>query len=200
MNVNRLQAGLALASIALIAWAASGCGTSAPSRFYTLDSTARSSAAQSAHYGVMVGPVTVPLAVDRNQFVVQVAPNRVEIDEFNRWAAPLAEGIARAVVGDLAVLLGTPDVVVAPFANFEPAYRVSINVQRFESVPGESALLDAVWAVRLLASGDTHSGRTVAREAVEGPSYDAIAAAHSRAIAVMAADIAKVIERAERAE
>ena len=72
------------------------------------------------------------------QFVVQVAPNRVEVDEFNRWAAPLNDSIARAVAGDLAALLGTPDVATAPLANFNPAYRVTINVQRFESVSGEA--------------------------------------------------------------
>ena len=121
---------------------------SAPARFYTLDSTATADGAPAARYAVLVGPVSVPASVDRPQFVVQVAPNRVEIDEFNRWAAPLNDGIARAVAGDLAVLLGTPDVAVAPLANFNPAYRVTIDVQRFESVPGESVLVDAVWAVQ----------------------------------------------------
>ena len=80
--------------------------------------------------------------------MVQVAPNRVEVDEFNRWAAPLNDSIARAVAGDLAVLLGTPDVAVAPLANFNPAYRVTIDVQRFESIQGEAVLVDAVWAVQ----------------------------------------------------
>ena len=67
---------------------------------------------------------------------MQVAPNRVTVDEFNRWAAPLDESIARTVAGDLAVLLGTPRVATGPLANFEPAYRVTIDVQRFDSIPG----------------------------------------------------------------
>ena len=87
----------------------------------------------------MVGPVSIPAAVDQPQFVVQVAPNRVDVDEFNRWAAPLNDSIARAVAGDLVVLLGTPDVATAPLANFNPAYRVTIDVQRFESVQGQAA-------------------------------------------------------------
>ena len=76
-----------------------------------------------ARAAVMVGPVSIPAAVDQPQFVVQVASNRVEIDEFNRWDAPLNDSIARAVAGDLTVLLGTPNVAAAPFANFDPAYR-----------------------------------------------------------------------------
>jgi hypothetical protein len=144
----------------------------------------------------MVGPVSVPASVDRPEFVVQIAPHRVEVDEFNRWAAPLGEGIARTVAGDLAALLGTPDVATAPFANFDPAYRVTINVQRFDSVQGESALLEAVWTVRSTAGGATRSGRTLAREVLEGQGFDAFAAAHSRALARLSADIAAAIRAA----
>ena len=94
--------------LTLVAVAALGCST-APSHFYTLDSTATPNGAPVAHIAVTVGPVSIPAAVDQPQFVVQVASNRVEIDEFNRWAAPLGESIARAVAGDLTVLLGTPE-------------------------------------------------------------------------------------------
>ena len=184
--------------IALAAAAAAGCGTSAPSRFYTLASTA--TAAQGApgvaRVGIMVGPVSVPASVDRSEFVVQVAPNRVEIDEFNRWAAPLGESIARTVAGDLAVLLGTPDVATAPFANFDPDYRVTIDVQRFDSIQGGAVLVDAVWALRATAGGKTRSGHVVTREALQGEGFEAFAAAHSRALAKLSADIAAAIRAA----
>ena len=184
-----------LLSIAIVAVATSGCSTT-PARFYTLDSTAAPDGAPAAHTAVMVGPVSVPASVDQPEFVVQVASNRVELDEFNRWAAPLSDGIARAVAGDLMVLLGTPDVATSPMANFSPTYSVTINVQRFESTRSEGALLDAVWAVHQTAGGATRSGRTVAQEAVQGDGYDALAAAHSRALARMSGDIAAAI-RAE---
>jgi uncharacterized lipoprotein YmbA len=141
----------------------------------------------------MVGPVAVPAAVDRPEFVVQVAPNRVEVDEFNRWDAPLEDSIARAVAGDLSVLLNSPNVTSAPLADFSAAYTVTINVQRFESVKGQSALVDAVWAVRSAAGGQTRSGRTIAQEAVQGEGFDALAAAHSQAIAKVSGDIASAI-------
>ncbi|HVA39654.1 MAG TPA: PqiC family protein [Candidatus Binataceae bacterium] len=182
--------------IALMAAAASGCGTTAPSRFYTLDATAVSDGTAPVSYPIMVGPVSVPAAVDRPQFVVQAAPNRVDVDEFNRWAAPLNDAIAQVVAGDLVKLLGTPNVAAAPMANFDPAYRVTIDVQRFDSVRGQAALVEAVWTVRRTAGGETRSGRTVAREAVQGDGFDALAAAHSRALAKMSGDIAAAI-RAE---
>jgi uncharacterized lipoprotein YmbA len=185
-----------MVSIAIVAAAASGCGTSAPSRFYTLDPTALSDGAAPVSYPIMVGPVSVPAAVDRPEFVVQAAPNRVEVDEFNRWAAPLNDAVAQVVAGDLVKLLGTPNVASAPMANFVPAYRVTIDIQRFDSVPSQAALVEAVWTVHSTAGGETRSGRTVAREAVQGDGFDVLAAAHSRALAKMSGDIAGTI-RAE---
>jgi uncharacterized lipoprotein YmbA len=179
--------------IVLATSAAFGCSASAPARFYTLDSTATPNGTPMTSTAVMIGSVAVPAAVDQPQFVLQAASNRVEVDEFNRWASPLSDSIAHAVAGDLAVLLGTPDVAAAPFANFDPAYTVTIEVQRFASIPGEAAVVEAVWTVHKTAGGKPRSGRSVAREAVQGDSRDALAAAHSRALASISGDIATAI-------
>ena len=145
--------------IALVAAAAAACA-SAPARFYNLDSTAPPDGVAATRAAVMVGPVSVPASVDQPEFVVRAPPNHVEVDEFNRWAAPLNNGIAQAVAGDLVKLLGTPDVASAPMANFDPAYRVTIDVQRFDSVQGQSA-----WS--------TQSGRCTKRR-VERPARAAL--------------------------
>jgi uncharacterized protein len=190
MKTNRIHH---LISIVFVAVAVTGCASS-PSRFYTLNSTATGDGAPAANYTVVVGPVSIPALVDRPQFTVQVAPNRVAIDEFNRWAEPLNNNIARVVAGDLATLLGTPQVATAPLANFNPAYRVSIDIQRFDSVRGKSVRVEAVWVVhRTAPGGATCSGRTVASEPALGDSFDALAAAHSRALAKVSSDIAAVI-------
>ena len=184
-----------LISIVMMAVIAVGCST-APSRFYSLASTSTADGTPPTTAAVMVGPVTIPAAVDQPEFVVQVAPNRVEVNEFNRWVSPLSDSIARAVAGDLVVLLGTPEVANSQLANFVPDYRVTIDVQRFESIQGQAAVVEAVWTVRKAAGGEVRSGRTVARETVQGQDFDALAAAHSQAIAKMSIDIAAAI-RAE---
>jgi uncharacterized protein len=180
------------AVLGLIAGTLSGCGASATPRFYTLNPSAAPNGAPSVQTAVLVEPVSVPPAVDQPQIVVQVAPNRVEVEEFDRWDAPLAGSIARAVAGDLSVLLGNPNVATAPLANFNAAYTVTINVQRFQSVKGETALVDAVWVVRS-ATGTSRSGRTIAREAPQGQDFEALAAAHSKAITTLSGDIAAAI-------
>jgi len=185
-------------SIALLAVVTASCTTTATSRFYTLESTATADGApsSSAQGSVMIGPVTIPAAVDRPEFVIQVAPNRVEVEEFNRWVAPLSDSIARVVAGNLVVILATPDVATAPLANFNPAYLVTIDVQRFDSIRGQAAVLEAVWTVRKTATAEARSSRTTARETVQGQDFEALAAAHSRALAKLSSDIATAI-RAE---
>jgi len=178
--------------IGLMAVLAAGCST-APSRFYSLASTSTADGTPPTTAAVMVGPVTIPAAVDQPEFVVQVAPNRVEVNEFNRWVSPLSDSIARAVAGDLVVLLGTPEVANSQLANFVPDYRVTIDVQRFDSIQGQAAVVEAVWTVRKTAVGEVRSGRTVVRESVRGQGFDALAAAHSQAIAKMSGDIAAAI-------
>ena len=193
MKTWRLAFGVGVAAVLALAM---GCGSTAPSRFYTLGSTATSAGATAAPYAVIVGPVSIPASVDQPALVVQVAPNQVDLDDFNRWAGPLDDGIARTVAGDLSVMLGSPRVATAPLANFEPDYRVTIDVQRFDSIQGEAALIEAVWAVSPSAGGPTRSGRTVAREAVTGDGVDAFAGAHSRALAQVSRDIAAAIRSA----
>jgi uncharacterized lipoprotein YmbA len=91
-------------------------------------------------------------------------------------------------------MLGTPRVTQFPQgADANAEYRVAIEVQRFESVPGESATLDAVWTVRRMKDGQARTGRTTIREPVQDAQFDALAAAHSRAVARLSQDIAGAV-------
>jgi len=173
-----------------LAASVAGCGATAPARFYTLDPTAVADAGPVDRLVIVVAPVSIPAAVDRPQFVVQVAPHQVAIDEYHRWAAPLADNIAGTIAADLTVLLGVPNVATAPLVGLVATHRVTVDVQRFESAPGKEALVEAVWSVRKDKGGASTSGRTVAREATTGPEFEALAAAHSRALAKVSADIA----------
>lgn len=186
--------------VILSALAATGAGcASAPSKFYTL-SPAATPGAVAASYSVAVGPVSVPPAVDRPQIVVRLGPNQVAIDEFNRWASPLPNDIARVVAQNLVSLLGTPLVTLFPqSAAAGASYRVGIDVLRFESAPGEAATLDAVWTVRSAKGGQSRSGRTTLSEPVPDRSYAALAAGHSRALGRLSGEVAEAIRALDRA-
>jgi uncharacterized lipoprotein YmbA len=188
-------------TLCVLAAGTAGCA-SPPARFYTLSSTAAPASPPAAASGlsVAVGPVSIPAIVDLPQIVVSAGPNQVTLDEYNRWASPLQNNIARVVAENLVVLLGTPNVsLFQQSLNAGAEFRVAIEVQSFESAPGEAATLNAAWIVRRTKDGKAETGRTTVREPTTDKSYDALAAAHSRALARLSRDVADVIRAQARA-
>jgi uncharacterized lipoprotein YmbA len=138
--------------------------------------------------------VSVPAAVDRPQIVVSTGPNQVRVDDFNRWASPLQSNISRVVADNLVSILGTPRVTVFPQTLSASAdYQAAVAVQSFGSALGEAATLDAVWTVRRVKDGKLQTGRTTVREPAPERGYDALAAAHSRAVGCLSQDIAVAV-------
>jgi len=174
-----------------------GC-SSPPSNFYTLSATATPGPTPSK-LSVAVGPISVPSTIDRPQIVVSTGANQVSLDEFNRWASPVQDNLVRVVADNLAMILGTPRVTLYPTLAAGVDYRVQVEVRNFESIPGTSASLDAVWTVRRTKDGRTETGRTSVRETVEGSGYDALAAAHSRGVARLSENIADAVRALDRA-
>jgi uncharacterized lipoprotein YmbA len=171
-----------------------GCASTPPSRFYTLSSTSVAGTKASSDLSVAVGPVSIPAVVDQPQIVVTIGPNQVRLEEFDRWAVPLQGNIARVVAENLIVLLGTQRITVFPQSTSADAeYRAIIDVQRFESIPGEAAALDATWIVRRAKDGKTERGRTTVRETIPVKDFDALAAGHSRAAARLSQDIGDAV-------
>jgi uncharacterized lipoprotein YmbA len=192
----RRLAAIAIPCIVVIL--AAGCGSTLGSRFYTLSATPVP-AGTSSDLSVAVGSVTIPAVIDRPQIVVSAGPNQVRLDEFNRWASPLQSNISRVVADNLAAILGTPRVSLFPQTmNAAADYRVAIQVQSFDSAPGDAATLDAVWTVSRAKDGKSQTGRTAVREAAPQAGYDGVAAAHSRALARMSRDIADAIQALAR--
>jgi uncharacterized lipoprotein YmbA len=187
-----------IATILTLTAFVAGCASTPPARFFTLGATAPPATTTST-LSIAVGPVSVPAVVDRPQIVVNMGPNQVRLEEFNRWAAPLQSNIARVVADNLVLMLGTPRVTLfAQTLSADADYRAAIEVQSFESAPGEAAILDAVWTVRRTKDGKAETGRTTVREAVQEKGYDALAAAHSRALARLSRDIADAVRALER--
>jgi len=189
-----------VASAALLALLA-GCGSAPKEQFYTLaDPAPKTTGSLSGlEYGVAIGPVYVPDSVDRPQFVLRTPGAEVRIAEQVRWAEPLKEGIARAVATNLAHFLNNARVSPRPYAAGGDAdYRVVLDVQRFDSTLGESATLDVMWTVRRTKDGEQQTGRVRVQEAVSDAGYEALVAAHGRALGAVSRDIAEAIRAARQ--
>ena len=171
--------------------------SSTPTRFYTLSALATADSTPTL-VSVAVGRVRLPGVVDTTRVVVGTGANEVRLSDFDRWASPLPEGIAQAVASDLATILGSPRVTLTSDAlGPDPDFRVAIEVQRFDSLLGDAAVLEAVWVVRRHSDGRVQVGRTSRREAAAGHGVSGLAAAHSRALASLSADIAASIRASD---
>lgn len=181
-----------LASLALLLAA---CGTTPPIQFFSLGPPVAVEAAPAvaAGPGLVVGPVSVPAAIDRLHMVRLVDGVRVEVADGHRWVAPLKTEIARRIASDIARQRGFGRVVAWPQATLaEPDLSLPIDVQRFDADGFERVTLEAVWTLRK-GGKDLASRRFTGSEPVAAPTYAALAAAHGRLVDALARDIAAAL-------
>ncbi|HEX9154538.1 MAG TPA: PqiC family protein [Nitrospira sp.] len=177
-----------------------GCGSSPTATYHTLSPAAVMNGAappsSESSYSVAVGPVTLPEPVDRPQLVLRVSPNEVTFVELHRWAGSLKTEIPRIIADNLAAYLNVKRVAAYPQnAGDNADYRVLVDIQRFDSTLGESVTIDALWTIKRQSDGALRTGRSTAKESSSG-SYDAMVAAHSRALATISHEIAEAIRSA----
>ncbi len=177
-----------------------GCGSSKAVRYYMLNATARHKstvAGQPSGRTVRVGPVHVPAYLDRQQMVSRIGGNTVKFAQFDRWAEPLQYSIPRVLAANIAAMLPAERVAPLSVSSTGPFdYSVSVDIRRFDGVPGGEAELVAQWTIRE-RSGRTTVGQTddPLTTLVPDTTYDALAHAESRLLAEMCQAIVSDIRK-----
>jgi uncharacterized lipoprotein YmbA len=175
----------------LLLLALAACAGSPPEHFYTLGGDQAHPSSAAPRCRIVVRPVTVPALVDRPQMVLRIAPNQVFLAEQSRWAEPLKDAIARVLADDLSQDLHDAAVAVSADATARDAhYQVLLDVRRFESMRGVAALIEADWIILDHDNVTLKAGRSLVREPTGGEGYDALVAAHDRALAGVSRQIA----------
>jgi uncharacterized protein len=179
--------------------ALASCADSQPTRFYTLaavpDAPGEAMPALPPDLSVGIGPVTLPPYLDRPQLVTRAGSNRAVLAEFDSWVEPLQGMFARVLAENLALLLGTDDVLMLPQRRaLALDYQVEVDVTRFDVDTSGNAILDARWWV-LGRDGERllRSGRSTISEPTQAGDYTAAAGALSRALGAMSLEIAQAI-------
>jgi uncharacterized lipoprotein YmbA len=150
---------------------------SAPTQYLTL-MPPPGGAVASISAQVPVVTVTVPSQVDQSELVVRQSDGSLALLQSVRWIAPLADEIRTA----LALSLSERWAAL-------PAMRINVDVQRFDSVPGQYACIESAWTLTAPGSpAQKFSGRSAIKESV-GRSYAALAAGHRQALDEIAAQI-----------
>ena len=174
-----------------------GCSSSPRVEFYTLNpltgmQVKANPPVTDQKLSIGVGPVEIPEILDRPQIVTRSGPNKLNIDEFHRWAGRLDESFARVLAENISLLLGADQIVVYPWqADFKPHYRIALDVRYFEGQWDEGVLLDVIWT---LTSQKTQTTRkSVFKESLPATTFEALVAAQSRAIAQFSREIVEHI-------
>lgn len=113
-----------------------------PIQFYTLTPAVSGNFPLFRGAEVQINVITVPPQVDRQEIVVRQNNNSLAILETQWWSATLADEIRSALADRL--LSGTERRKVS----------IRLDVQRFDSFPGQYALIDIKWRLRNLGDGD----------------------------------------------
>ncbi|MBN8440517.1 MAG: membrane integrity-associated transporter subunit PqiC [Thauera sp.] len=186
----RLRSMFAVAAAGLLL---SACSHSPPVQYYSLGSAAAAvSRAVAAEAGpsIVVGPVSLPAEVDRQQMVRIVDEVRLEVSSEHRWSAPLKLEIGRRVAAEIAHLQGLQRVVAWPQNVYaDPELSVPIDIQRLDTRGFEVVSLEAVWSLRHNGR-ELAGGRVLANERIEAADHAGVARAHARVVDVLAREIA----------
>jgi uncharacterized lipoprotein YmbA len=178
------------------------CGSSPPTRFYTLSviapatTAAIASAASAADaVPVRVEPVAIPAELDRLELVHHTGPNQVRISDSERWAAPLDEQIRRILSEDLSSRLAS-GMVADPNepASSDPRRRLSIEIARFEANESCALALHASWSLRASHADAGRRGMEQIDVPASSPCPGSLPGAMSRALALLADRLAATIQ------
>lgn len=184
----------------LLAFSVAGCTASAPAHFYVLTPVDQKAPVIGTGSVVGVGPVHIPAYLDQPQMVRRTTPNRLDVNEFERWGGPLQQDVIRVLAQNLSRLLGTSRVVTYPWETAVPVdFQVTVELRRFDAGPDEEVHLDALWAVfqgdgrRLL-----HMTQSSLSVPLSGPDSDSVAQAQSAALGELSRAIAGEVSRLSR--
>ncbi|TEA78060.1 PqiC family protein [Allopusillimonas ginsengisoli] len=147
-------------------------------------------------YAISVDTVSVPEQVDRPQIVL-TDPDSTQVTPLNAylWASTLSEELRAALADDLSRRLNVIELPAKSVPASLGLWKVDMRVQRFESLYGRHAVLEATWRLRPV----NISGRQALLCQVQvvvpvGEGVSSLVHGHQEALAAMSGLIASAIE------
>jgi len=158
-----------------------------PIQFHTLTPAQLSGTTRGNGGEIQIESLSVPPQVDRPQIVIRQGNSGLAILETQWWAASLVDELRSALVDQL--------------ANSSPQRRVSVrlDVQRFDSIPGQYGLIDVKW--RLRNPGERDNALITCRSTLQtpsGPSIDDLVVAQQNNVKRLAALISQAATTGQR--
>lgn len=176
-----------------------GACTSTQTHYYTLIapmSATSTAASKPMPFQFEMLPVIMPVQVDQPPLVVRQGNGSLAILDTERWGSPLGDEFHDALTPQLERRFGSRDMAGLPKNSDQPTLSLRTDVRRFESMPGNYALIDVVWTLGLREAGATAGSKrqsltcsSVIREQA-GEGMENLIMAHQKAVAQLADKIA----------
>ena len=201
MQINKRHklSPLFLLSIALLL---NSCGTTPPSKFYTLEAMSGSETTQVApgrqnnlHIGI--GPVQFAEYLQRSQIVTRTNGAEIKLADTHRWAEPLHNNFGRILAENLSILIGSDKISLHPSRNWSDIdYQVVVNVWQFDISKQGKAMLVANWSIRGKGGSEllTMKKSTFGVNLEATTSYTDAVRALSKTVEKLSSEIAGVIQ------
>jgi len=181
-----------LIAVFTLAFAAvlTGCGSSPPTRFYTVDAMPSSAPRTYAGPPVRIDQVKIPSVLDRPEIVNEYDAGQLKVDDFNHWGAPLGQLLRASLAADLAARVPAP--VVVPAEGPKPAGTTGLSVDILAVGTGADGMtMDVVWTETRPAADATGKPTSVAHSAhLSDPDSAATPAGYAAGLSRMMAELA----------
>lgn len=170
--------------------------SSTPTHYYTLIapmSSAPPPVASPAPFQFEMLPVLMAVQVDQPPLVVRQGDGSLAILDAERWGSPLGDEFHDALTPQLERRFGGRDMAGLPKDPSQPVLSLRADVRRFESVPGQYALIDVVWTLGLRNNDAKRQSLTcssIIREPA-GLGMENLVLAHQQAVSRLADSIAR---------
>ena len=164
------------------------CASVPQSQYYTLTTGSQASVAEAEpDFAISLGSVNIPQQVDRPQIVLS-NENQAQVTLLNDslWVAPLANEIRDALAQNLSQRLGVLELTSREVPESLPFWALSVTVQRFESIYGNKAVLEATW--RQTPRQGANGAATACRALITVPvdeGMPALVAGHQQALVTL---------------
>ena len=187
-----------LAMLSLAFLVLGGCGSTPPTRFYLLPTLTDASPPTSTgkrDLTIGVGPVTLPPYLDRPQIVTRASRAKLDLAEFDQWAASLQDTVARVLVENLSLLIPTDRVMLYPWPRTTAIdYQVIVEVTQFDRTLGGEVVLVARWSITAANEQELMMRKARFSAPAGGQDYEATVTAMGRTLEALSRDIAATIQ------
>jgi uncharacterized protein len=153
--MNKTFSYVLLSCVLILSFILPGCMSSRPANFYLLKPTVDNIINKNADIKqtqneqmIGIGPIHLANHLQRKQIISLSSTNKLQIEEFERWAGELDENISYVLSENMGALMNNQVILAYPWNDaISLTYRVEIHIHFFTVDENHNVRLLAIWNI-----------------------------------------------------